>query len=118
MDGYDIVVTEDGDLRFVYADELAEVFAGDPQRTRRVSNVEPAANYEPLREAGVTDGWVADMSPVGGPILLANGRVEIYRRSYSDADKYRATIGQLRAFPTRAEALQAEREWLRKERGL
>lgn len=58
MEDY-ILIDEDGEIRFVYTDELAALFAEDATRTRRASHVEPA-------EAG---GWVADMAPSGGPVL-------------------------------------------------
>lgn len=88
----DILITESGDVRYVHDDELAQVFAGEPQWTTRASHVEPA------REYGLdADGWVADMRPSGGPILLAPGS---------------------RPFATRALALLAERVWLREEWGL
>jgi hypothetical protein len=45
------------------------------------------------------NGWLADMRPVDGPVLGANGTSS-------------------EPFKTRAEALAAEREWLRKEKGL
>jgi hypothetical protein len=46
-------------IRFVHADELAELLAGQgPRKTKRASHVEPAG-----------EAWQADMSPVGGPVL-------------------------------------------------
>lgn len=71
----------DGTGRAVYDDNTARVArAIGTVAPRRASHVEPAG-----------DGWSADMSPVGGPLLLA-------------AD------GQ--PFTTRAAALDAERAWL------
>jgi hypothetical protein len=62
-------------LAYVYADDILAI-AG-PGTTRRASHVEPAL-------AG--DGWTADLSPVGGPVLGP--------------------------FARRAEALRAELDWL------
>ncbi len=105
---HDILIEEDGTVRFIYADELAEVFAGEAQTTERASNVEPHPT------AG--HGWYADMIPSGGPVLGADGTV-IYRHefSYGNPDALWAT---LKPFPTRQAALDAEREWLRREKGL
>lgn len=93
MSEHDIVIDSTGTIRFVYADDVAEIFAGEPDMvTTRASHVEPAFAY------GITGaGWVADMRPRGGPILL--GEVGL-------------------GFTTRQEALDAEREWLRQEEGL
>ena len=93
---YDIVVTEDGDLQFVYADELAEVFEGEALRTMRASHVEP-----------LRGGWIANMEPSGGSWLFVEGEAECH-----------TDLQTLTPFRLRAEALAAEREWLRKERGL
>ena len=105
---HDIVINEDGTIQFVYDDELAAVFDGEEQTTTRASHVEPAGDLCPhcgtvarrfadCAHAHVTRGWLADMRPSGGPVLV-------------DAD------GE--GFKTRAAALAAEREWLRKEKGL
>lgn len=51
----DILIGEDGSIRFVYTDLLDEVFDGEDRTTRRVSNVEPA-------DGG---GWTADMALAG-----------------------------------------------------
>lgn len=48
--------------------------------------VRRASHVEPVTEDGFTVGWQADLSPVGGPVLGP--------------------------FPSRQEALEAEREWL------
>jgi len=73
---------EDGHLRFVYDDAVAELLDEGTVAVCRVSHVEPA-------EGG---GWTADMSPVDGPVLGP--------------------------FQLRQQALDAERAWLTKERGL
>lgn len=89
---HDVLVEPDGTVKFIHDTTLASVFAGEAKRTVRVSEVEPASLY------GIAgDGWVADMRKSGGPIITAkcgNG------------------------FPTREEALDAERKWLRDEWGL
>ena len=86
---YDILIRPDGSIAFVYADELADVFDGEMLQTRRVSNVEPAGT------SGIFGNeWVADMTLAGAPDVL------------------------LGPFPTRQEALDAERQWLREHRGL
>lgn len=105
MEEMDLIIEEDGTIRFVYSDALAEVFAGERQETRRASHVEPAADYE--RFDGLS-GWVADMRPSGGPILL-------------DPDDGRAYCAQREGgytFKTRQKALDAERAWLRDNEGL
>lgn len=98
MKELDIIIDENGDLHFVYDDELADVFYGEDVRTTRASHVEPHPSG---------NGWTADMRPMGGPILFGDNR-ECWLNGASEWP----------GFPTRAEALAAEREWLRKERGL
>lgn len=94
--GDDILIEPDGGVRFVYSDTLAEVFDGDAQETRRASHVEPATSI-----GWDADGWIADMRPSGGPLLVAD------------------VIGGVKQpFRTRQAALDAERVWLRKEQGL
>lgn len=84
-----ILIEPDGSVRFIYSDDLAAVFAGEPMATRRMSHVEPARAY------GIdSDGWVADLSPCGGPLL---------------------TGPNYEGFDTRDGALKAETDWLRKE---
>ena len=80
---FDIYIETDGTVRHVYDDVLAGL-CGDDLVTRRASHVEP-----------VRGGWVADMSPVGGPVLLAEYGTD-----------------PIAPFLTRADALAAEREWL------
>ena len=93
----DIIVEADGTIRFVYSDTLAALFKGDELTTSRASHVEPAINGK--------QGWTADMAPLGGPVLFADG----------DGD---AQDAQRTPFETRQQALDAEREWIRKELGL
>lgn len=110
-DEIDILVNEDGSLSYIHDDRLVGAFDGEEQRTRRASHVEPADSVRvgtefvpvggghvqavPIRPA--PSGWVADMRPSKGPVLTA-----------ADGNGFR----------TRQEALDAERAWLRKERGL
>ena len=60
LDQKTIFIDEQGDLKFIYDDELMAELADVGQPTiRRASHVEPT-----------TDGrWEADLSPVGGPKL-------------------------------------------------
>lgn len=100
-DEHDILIEEDGTVRYVYADAVAEIFAGEPdQTTTRASHVEP----HPLG-----GGWLADMGPSDGPVLGANG-------SSIETGDTRWVL--LQPFPTRQAALDAERQWLREEKGL
>jgi len=71
----DIYVSPDGQLRHIYDDALNLADLGHV-RISRASHVEPAP----------TSGWIADLSPVGGPVLGP--------------------------FAKRAEALAAEVAWL------
>jgi len=55
----ELIVEPNGEVRFVYDDELAEIVRQvGPLEVRRASHVEP-----------VGDGWSADLSPVGGPTI-------------------------------------------------
>ncbi len=110
-DEIDILVNEDGSLSFVHDDRLVGAFEGDEQRITRASHVEP-----------LKGGWVADMRPSGGGILFVEGEWDsddLYPqpRTLADfeADPHRLL---LTPFRTRQEALNAERQWLRRERGL
>ena len=93
----DIVVEADGSIRFVYSDALAALFIGEQQHTSRASHVEPAINGRL--------GWTADMAPLDGPVLFADGESH-------------AGDAQRTPFETRQQALDAERNWIRKELGL
>lgn len=67
----------DGRIKFIYDDSVAEVVKEVGQLTiKRASHVEPTPGGE----------WVADMAPVGGPLLGP--------------------------YPTRERALYEERYWL------
>jgi hypothetical protein len=93
-----MAVTFDGSGRFSFVYEEAENVLGEDVElmtnsgdsyTERASHVEPSRVAKGLTELSV---WTADMGPVGGPILGP--------------------------FGLRREALKAERDWLRDERGL
>jgi hypothetical protein len=107
----DILIDETGDAHFIYDDTLAEVFAGEPQETKRASHVEP----HPSRT-----GWVADMRPSGGPILGHGGEWRPQTDLPLDyiGDLERHFVGMLDPFATRQSALDAERAWLREHKGL
>ena len=54
------IVIHGGQIRFIHNDDLAHVFASEGiQETKRASHVEPTA----------TGQWIADLSPVQGPVL-------------------------------------------------
>lgn len=112
----DILIDENGDISFVYSDALAEVFAGEPTETTRASHVEP----HPTK--GV--GWIADMTPSGGPVLGANGEMNVLDQTRPDAFSYLGQEGvdaqwaKLEPFTTRQQALKAERQWLRAHKDL
>lgn len=56
-----LVVAPDGTVRYIYSDDLHAAMAPlGESRIRRASHVEPD-------EGG--GGWLADMAPVGGPVL-------------------------------------------------
>lgn len=102
------IVIEDGVMRFVYSDDLAALAAHGT--VERASHVEP----HPSRA-----GWVADMRPSGGPVLGLGGEwhpVSVLPLEHMGLDLQ--FVGMLDPFPTRQAALDAEREWLRKEKGL
>lgn len=112
-------VIEGGEMRFVYDDALAGLAAQG--EVRRASHVEPASSY------GFTaPGWVADMRPSGGGLLLAPTGEGAYDEvtPWDEAAARRigvALVGfGLRAEPfgTREAALAAEREWLHQRMGL
>jgi len=53
-----IIIEPGGQVRHIYADDLAALASLGEARTARASHVEP------------TDGgWAADLTPVGGPVL-------------------------------------------------
>lgn len=54
-----ITVQADGSLRFIWSDDLVEMLELGEPNVQRASHVEPT-------EAGQ---WMADLYPVGGPVL-------------------------------------------------
>ena len=58
-----LVVKTDGSVRCVYAEEL-DLSALGPLTITRASHVEPDSSGQ----------WVADLSPIGGPVLGPFGR--------------------------------------------
>lgn len=52
----DIIITADGNLKFIYNDAAAELLNEGTAKIERASHVEPGAG-----------GWMVDMSPVNGP---------------------------------------------------
>ena len=88
-DDIDFLIGVDGSVQFVYSDDAAEVFDGEAMATRRVSTVEPAST-----SGAFGNEWIADMKLAGAPGVV------------------------LGPFRTRQAALDAEREFLRKEMGL
>ena len=52
------IVINEGEIRFIHQDDLAEAFQAGKAITRRASHVEPGK-----------DGWNADLRPVNGPVL-------------------------------------------------
>ena len=56
----EIIVGDDGAIRMIYDDDLTSELAKQGKlQVQRASHVEPSEN----------GGWVADLSPVGGPCL-------------------------------------------------
>lgn len=87
-----VIVIKNGRAQAVYSDALKPTMVKmGGVSIARASHVEPGTAY-----GYQSDRWVADMTPSGGPILVGDGD----------------------GYATRDEALAAEREWLRKERGL
>ena len=81
-------------VRAVYSDALMDALdALGPVVVKRASRVEPAAG----------GGWIADMAPSKGPVL------------FEHIDSERKVT---RSFRTRQAALDAERQWLREQKGL
>lgn len=109
---------EDGHLRFVYDDELGDLLDEGTVAVCRVSHVEPMPGGK---------GWYADMRPVRGPVLFANGQIDC---DCGEAGQNMEPVDTLLRglpsddhlcvipFETRAEALAAERAWLTAHKGL
>ncbi len=58
MSGMDIIISQNGQLRFIYNDDLLGLTELGETTVQRASHVEPCDG-----------GWSADMSPVDGPTL-------------------------------------------------
>ena len=56
---YDLRIAPNGEITFIYSDDLAGLLTLGQAEVNRASHVEP----------GPTGGWFADMSPVAGPKL-------------------------------------------------
>jgi hypothetical protein len=54
-----VFIEANGDLKFIYCDEVSIAFEESPQSSPRASFVEPTSDGQ----------WTADMSPVNGPVL-------------------------------------------------
>ena len=104
------ITIEDGHVKFIYSDELAEALASlmDGATVTRASHVEP----HPFG-----GGWLADMAPSGGPVL---GDGVSALRPHHDCDCHQCdhAVVDLPPFKTRQAALEAEHAWLVRERGL
>jgi hypothetical protein len=100
---FEIFVDPDGTIEHVYSDDLADLLTGEGEvEVTRASHVEPSPRGH---------GWLADMRPLGGPIIGADGAV-VCGTSADDT-----LIGMLavEAFPTRQAALDAETAWIHDE---
>lgn len=133
-----VINIADGRAEFIYDDALAGAVADMDGRVTRASHVEP----HPTRP-----GWLADMTPSGGPVLSASGPACRFVSDggapvcpthgaaidRDDAGWHCAAtsvpfpfgvplgtwaLDQCEPFATRADALEAERAWLREHRGL
>lgn len=100
------VVIRDGQAQFIYDDSLVDLLLEGQATVRRASHVEPH------HKGG---GWLADMRPSGGPVIGA--RVQFGWSTTASIDRLLDMV-DVNGFPTRQEALDAELEWLRVEKGL
>ena len=139
-----VIKIEGGEASFVYDDALVNeadgpsLLAMGPSTVTRASHVEP----HPTRP-----GWLADMSPSGGPVLAANGAACRFQSDngcavcathriilVNDVHGWKCCatgvyfphgvpmgswqLDAAEPFPLREDALAAERAWLREHRGL
>lgn len=104
-----VTIHEDGRLEFIYSDALVGLLALGDSQTKRASHVEPHPSK---------NGWLADMMPSGGPVLGANGTEGHVPHKDCDCQTCEGVVESLTPFETRAEALAAEVEWLKENRGL
>ena len=110
----DVIVNEDGSVRFLYDDALADLIPpGYTCPIRRASNVEPTA------EGG---RWLADMRPAFEHLMTQEQRDAFYASvpvtvwPFESSLILKAPDG--RGFATRAEALAAEVAWLKEWAGV
>jgi len=100
----EVVVGEDGTLRFVYDDDLAGLIPeGYTCPIRRASHVEPTADGK----------WAADMRPALD--LMTTAQVEALGQIQMAVACAPLMLGP---FDTRAEALDAEVAWLKQFAGV
>ena len=97
-----VTITKAGNLRFIYEDGMRGLLAHGEAQIVRASHVEP----HPTKP-----GWLADMRPAGGPVLGMSCALHSLR-------EWDSAIDTLTPFETRQAALDAERAWLQRERGL
>jgi hypothetical protein len=96
----------------VYDDRLVGLIEKGDARVDRASHVEP--------EQVSGRGWIADMRPVHGPVIAANGQfasVGTYPIGTFTAPA-RSDFHKIEGFHTRAAALDAERAYLRTRFGI
>lgn len=99
------IVIQGGEAKAVYADGINDTLhALGEVRIERASHVEP----HPTKP-----GWLADMTPSGGPYIGSNGEMRI-----EDLPPGQSVAMLLDGFTLREDALAAELAWLRKEKGL
>lgn len=112
----DVVVTEDGSLRFIFDDDLADLIpAGYVCPIRRASHVEPTADGR----------WTADMRPAIA--LMTEAQRSAYANEHGPLTG-NTSVGYIHGltramltlgpFATRAEALSAEVQWLKQWAGV
>lgn len=102
----DVVVNEDGSIRFVWHDALADLVPqGYTCEIGRVSDVEPTADGR----------WTADMRKATA--RMDAGQLRAYVASNAGWQEAQDAL-VLGPFATRAEALAAEREWLARYAGV
>lgn len=82
---HQVVVSADGRIRFIWDDQLAGLLELGAAEVRRASHVDPA--HCSCGQTTSVLGWTADLWPVGGPVLGP--------------------------FALHAEALAAERQWIK-----
>ena len=89
-----INIASDGSIRFIHNDDLVSLMSEGETSIERASHVEPydGSGGDAFAEKYPGVWWTADMAPSDGPVLGP--------------------------FATRTEALAAEVEWLRQNRGL